>query len=189
MDARINRAKIITKSNEPLQPKIVMTSLLKPVPQKLRTLPPKSDSQIDVLKMFQTKNEQLEQELKQLKKKLAESQRQLRRKDIIDLRSEIGSSSEDNAARFEQSSYMFKLIRENERLKEELGRFRSEGQSVGRGGRVMIRSRSSVDLSRSCEDIRGQVERSHMMMHNKCLQNQVSIVHLHVQYILSTNFR
>ena len=86
-----------------------------------------------------------------------------------------------------ESAYLTNLIKENAALKEELSSIEQHTR-ICLHGKQVIKAPNAVCCcgqplccyeggNRACgEDIRRTVEKSHIELHNKCLQNQVLMV-------------
>lgn len=176
LESGMDKAKVVTKSPSMLKPKIEMTSLVKPA--AVRGVPKQSrSSKLDLLAIYEKKNARLDEELSHLQRKLSEAQKMMANLNRDLEKGPEPCSPEGPIDDSQKSAYMLKLIRENERLKDKLS-------LLDRNERIVLRSHGGrqgndgrKQLSRSCsfEDIRSAVEKSHMLMHNKCLRNQVRV--------------
>lgn len=82
----------------------------------------------------------------------------------------------DVASEGSQSSYMMKLIKDNDRLKEQLAALEAHTKECFHGKRVLDHGCCSFQPTPGCpQNVREAVKKSHIELHNQCLKNQVNL--------------
>jgi len=72
---------------------------------------------------------------------------------------------------------MMKLIKDNDRLKEQLAAFEEHMKECFHGKRVLSQGCCKLQPSAECpQNVREAVKKSHIELHNQCLKNQVYLV-------------